>query len=258
LHNPDINFPALLESLAFPSPYADFAWLEPIPGCVQGIAYIGPESREIRAMKRVALYLRVSTLNGQTTDNQEHALREVAARRGWQIVHVFKDEGISGAKGRDQRPGFDALMKAAARREMEIVAAWSVDRLGRSLRGLVEFLEELRSLKIDLFLHQQGLDTSTATGRAMYGLVSVFAEWERSIIRERVIAGLARVKATGQTKSGKPPGRPRISPQKEKAIIEALLHGHGVVKTSRLVGCGVSTVERVRRELEPTKEHPLK
>src|SRR5947209_3282537 len=97
----------------------------------------------------------------------------------------------------------DALLKAAVRHEFDVVTAWSVDRLGRSLQGLVNFLEELRALKIDLFLHQQGLDTSTPTGRAMYQMAGIFAEWERAIIRERVIAGLARARVRG-TKSGKP------------------------------------------------------
>jgi DNA invertase Pin-like site-specific DNA recombinase len=98
-------------------------------------------------MKRAVLYLRVSTLD-QTTANQEHELREVAARAGWQVTEVYKDHGISGAKGRDKRPAFDALHKAAALREFDIVMVWSVDRLGRSLKDLVNFLEELRSLNL--------------------------------------------------------------------------------------------------------------
>jgi DNA invertase Pin-like site-specific DNA recombinase len=196
--------------------------------------------------RRAALYLRVSTLNGQTTENQELVLREVAGRMGWEIVKTYCDEGISGAKGRDKRPGFDALLKSAARREFDIVMAWSVDRLGRSLQGLVEFLEELRALKIDLFLHQQGLDTSTPTGRAMYQMAGVFAEWERSIIRERVIAGLSRARIKG-TKSGKAIGRARISAAKEKAIAENLAAGMGIHKIARLVGVGIGTVMRVKK-----------
>src|SRR3954462_14224477 len=106
--------------------------------------------------KRAAIYLRVST-DEQTTDNQERALREAAARAGHEIVAVYRDEGISGSKGRDKRPGFDAMHKDASRRKFDIVMAWSVDRLGRSLQDLIAFMQELRSLKIELFLHQQGL-----------------------------------------------------------------------------------------------------
>jgi DNA invertase Pin-like site-specific DNA recombinase len=139
-------------------------------------------------MKRAALYLRVST-NDQTTANQERELRAVAERMGCHIVKVYKDHGISGAKGRDKRPAFDALCKAAARREFDMVMAWSVDRLGRSLQDLVAFLSELHALSIDLFLHQQGLDTTTPAGKAMFGMMGVFAEFERAMIQERVRAG---------------------------------------------------------------------
>src|SRR6266487_4029344 len=120
-------------------------------------------------MRRAALYVRVSTLNGQTTENQERALREVADRMGCEIVHVYRDQGISGAKGRNGRPAFDTLCKGAARREFDIVMAWSVDRLGRSLQDLVAFLTELHALKIDLYLHQQGVDTTTPGGKSESG-----------------------------------------------------------------------------------------
>jgi DNA invertase Pin-like site-specific DNA recombinase len=109
----------------------------------------------------------------------------------------FEDAGISGAKDREQRPGLDALMKAVARREIDMVAAWSVDRLGRSLTGLLELLTELHAKKVDLYLHQQGLDTSTPSGRAMFQMMGVFAEFERAMIRERVLAGLARARQAG-------------------------------------------------------------
>src|SRR5512145_1378650 len=155
-------------------------------------------------MKRAVLYLRVSTIE-QTTANQERELREIAARMGCEIIKVYRDHGISGAKGRDKRPAFDALHKAAARREFDVVMAWSVDRLGRSLQDLVAFLSELHALRVDLFLHQQGLDTTTPAGKAMFQMLGVFAEFERSIIQERVRAGLARAKS-----EGKRLGRPMI------------------------------------------------
>jgi DNA invertase Pin-like site-specific DNA recombinase len=148
--------------------------------------------------KRVALYLRVST-TGQNTTNQRRELEAVADRHGWKVVDVFSDNGVSGAKGRKDRPGLDALLKGVARRDFDMVAAWSVDRLGRSLQDLIEVPSDLHAKGVDLYLHQQGLDTSTPSGRAMYQMMGVFAEFERAIIRERVMSGLARAKAEGIT-----------------------------------------------------------
>src|SRR5439155_16462846 len=130
------------------------------------------QSDEYR-MKRVALYLRVST-GDQTIENQERDLREAAQRRGWQIVEVYQDEGISGAKGRDKRPAFDRLHKAIIRREVDVVATWSVDRLGRSLPDLIAFLGEVQGAGCDLYLHRQGLDTGTPAGKAMFQMMGVF------------------------------------------------------------------------------------
>ncbi len=147
-------------------------------------------------MKRVAIYLRVST-DKQTTDNQRRELEGVAARSGWQVIQIYKDEGVSGAKGRDKRPGLDAMMKGVNRKEFDMVAAWSVDRLGRSLTDLLSILQGLHEKGVGLFLHQQGLDTTTSAGKAMFQMLGVFAEFERGIIRERVNAGLARARAIG-------------------------------------------------------------
>ena len=144
-------------------------------------------------MKRVAIYARVST-SGQTVKNQLQELRKVAERHGWEVVNEYKDRGISGAKGRDRRPQFDAMLKAANRREFDVIMSWSVDRLGRSLQHLVEFLQDVHAKGVDLYLHQQNIDTSTPSGKAMFQMVGVFAEFERSMIRERVMAGLARAR----------------------------------------------------------------
>src|SRR5258705_2025585 len=152
-------------------------------------------------MKRVAIYLRVSTAR-QDTDNQRRELMAVAARSGWDVIKIYEDAGISGAKGRDKRPGLDAMLKAVNAREFDMVAAWSVDRLGRSLTDLLSILQGLHDKGTDLFLHQQGLDTSTAAGKAMFQMLGVFAEFERGIIRERGNAGLARARAKG-TKVGR-------------------------------------------------------
>jgi DNA invertase Pin-like site-specific DNA recombinase len=197
-------------------------------------------------MKRTAIYLRVSTLD-QTTANQERELRQIAERVGYEIVRVYKDHGISGAKGRDKRPQFDALCRDATKRQFDVVMAWSVDRLGRSLQDLVAFLSELHALGIDLFLHQQGIDTTTPAGKAMYQLMGVFAEFERSIIQERVRAGLARAKA-----EGKQLGRPRIAPELEKRIQEALRAKDrpGVRVIAEQFGVSPGTVQRIGRPFE--------
>ena len=192
---------------------------------------------------RAALYLRVST-TGQTVENQRRELEAAAERHGWTLAHVFKDAGISGAKGRDKRPGLDALLRGVARREFDLVAAWSVDRLGRSLQDLVASLGELQAKGVGLYLHQQGIDTTTPAGKALFQMLGVFAEFERAMIRERVMAGLARAKAQKIQL-----GRPRVSPEVEGRIREALANGKGIVSTARELGIGVSTVQRVRKEM---------
>ena len=121
-------------------------------------------------------------------------MRAIAEREGWEIVEIYRDAGISGAKGRHARPAFDALCKDATRRRFDLIMAWSVDRLGRSLQDLISFLTEVHAAGIDLFLHQQGLDTRSPAGKAMFQMMGVFAEFERAMIRERVNAGLARAK----------------------------------------------------------------
>ena len=197
--------------------------------------------------KRVGLYLRVSTKNGQTVENQRQALAEAINRRqGWIIVEEFVDHGISGAKGRDKRPAFDRLLKAVVRRKIDVVAAWSVDRLGRSLQYLIGFLGELNAAGVDVYLEKQAVDTTTPAGRALFQMLGVFAEFERAIIQERIHAGLNRAKETG-TKSGKPIGRPQIDSRKVEEIRTELRKGTGILKTARLIGVGVSTVQRIKQ-----------
>ena len=137
---------------------------------------------------KVAIYARVST-DGQSVNAQLIELRGIADRRGWEIVRGYTDKGISVTKGRDKRPALDAMLKTATRREFDTVAAWSVDRLGRSLQHLVTGLGDLQAAGVGLYLHKQGLDTSTPSGRTMFGMLGVFAEFERDLIRERVALG---------------------------------------------------------------------
>ena len=196
-----------------------------------------------KTTKRAALYLRVSTTNGQTTANQRRVLMGAAKLHGWKVAAVFDDTGVSGAKGRDKRPGLDKMMSGIARREFDIVAAWSVDRLGRSLGHLVSMLEELKAKGIGLYLHQEGIDTSTPGGKALFQMAGVFAEFERAVIRERVLAGLARAREEGRVG-----GRPRVDADTEEAIKQALKAGKGIGKVAREVGVGTSVVQRIAAE----------
>jgi DNA invertase Pin-like site-specific DNA recombinase len=199
--------------------------------------------------KRAALYLRVST-DDQTVDNQRRELEAAAATRGWVIVETYADEGISGAKGRDQRPQLDRILKDAVRRKFDVVMVWAVDRLGRSLPDLIGSMQELASARVDLFLLQQGLDTTTAAGRAMYQMLGVFSEFERAMIVSRINAGIARVRATGKTKSGKPMGRPRV-PRKTLDAAKAALAAPGasVRIVAAATGLSVGKVAAIRKEM---------
>ena len=188
---------------------------------------------------KVAIYARVST-NEQNTENQIKALTEWADRANHKVVKVYDDNGVSGAKGRDHRKEFDNLIRGAIRHEFDLVAAWSVDRLGRSLQDLLGFLQELHGAGVNLYLHQQALDTTTPSGKAMFQMMGVFAEFERSMISERVKAGLARAKS-----NGKQLGRPKVSSDIEDQINALRDQGMGILKIGKELGIGTSTVQRV-------------
>ncbi len=192
---------------------------------------------------RAAIYLRVSTA-GQDVANQRRELEAAAAARGWQIVAVYADEGISGAKGRDKRPQFDLMQADAVRRRFDVLMTWAVDRLGRSLPDLIGCMQELHGAKVDLFLHQQAIDSTTPAGKAMFGMLSVFAEFERSMIQARVHAGLDRARAAG-VKLGRKP----VAKSVEKAIRERLTAGTGMLKIAAEMGVGSGTVQRVAKEM---------
>ncbi len=190
--------------------------------------------------KRVALYLRVST-DEQTLENQRRELEAVAARNGWEVVATYEDNGISGSKGRDKRPGYDALCTGVTRREFDMVAAWSVCRLGRSLTHLIAFLGELQAKGVDLYLHVQGLDTSTPSGRAMFAMLGVFSEFERAMVSERTRAGMARARAAGK-RIGRPP---TISPAKATLIVADRKAGQSYRKVAKRYGVTDTTVIRL-------------
>lgn len=195
-------------------------------------------------MKRIAIYTRISTTDTQTTENQLLDLRTVAERLGWEVVAEYSDEGISGAKGRDRRPGYDALMTAITRREIDMVMAWSVCRLGRSLQHLVTFLGEINARGVDLYLHIQGLDTSTPAGRAMFSMLSVFSEFERAILVQRVKSGLNRARA-----EGKHCGRPKLDPAKIKTVEKLIAQGASISAVAKKAKVGVGSVCRIKARM---------
>jgi DNA invertase Pin-like site-specific DNA recombinase len=194
----------------------------------------------VRKPRRAALYLRVST-DGQTVDNQRLALEAVCEQRGWQVMEVYSDNGVSGAKGRNQRPGLDALLKDASRGRFDVVMAWALDRLGRSLLDLLDTLGELEAAGVALILHQQAIDTTTPAGRMFFQVTGAFAEFERAMIRSRVRAGLERAKARGVRL-----GRPKTGAKTEAAIRVRLATGEGIKKVAKAVGVGNGTVSRIK------------
>jgi DNA invertase Pin-like site-specific DNA recombinase len=190
--------------------------------------------------KRAAIYVRVST-DKQTVENQVRELRRIAERRGWEVVEQYSDAGISGGKGRDDRPGLHQMLKDAQRRRFDVVMAWAIDRLGRSLIDLLGTIQALEACGVDLYLDQQSIDTTTPAGRLMFQVTGAFAEFERSMIRQRINAGLKRAVEAGKTL-----GRPRISEALEKRIREHLQAGSGILKVAREVGVGTGTVQRIK------------
>jgi DNA invertase Pin-like site-specific DNA recombinase len=196
--------------------------------------------------KRAAIYVRVST-DKQTVENQIRELRQIAERRGWEVVQEYRDAGISGSKGRDARPGLDEMLKDAQRRRFDVVMAWAIDRLGRSLIDLLGTIQTLEACHVDMYLDQQAIDTTTPAGRLMFQVTGAFAEFERSMIRQRVHAGLKRA-----VEAGKQLGRPRIPAELEKRIQDLLRGGRGILSVAKECGVGTGTVQRIAREVAET------
>jgi DNA invertase Pin-like site-specific DNA recombinase len=202
--------------------------------------------------KRAAIYVRVST-DKQTVENQLRELRQITDRRGWQVVEEYHDAGISGAKGRKDRPGLDRMLQDAQRRRFDVVMAWAIDRMGRSLIDLLGTVQTLETCGVDLYLDQQSIDTTTPAGKLMFQITGAFAEFERSIIRQRVNAGLKRARD-----AGKQLGRPRIDPALEKRIQRQLQAGKGMLSVAKEYGVGTGTVQRIAREMGPFVESNLR
>ena len=194
-------------------------------------------------MARVALYARVSTQD-QTVENQLYALREWAQARGHEIVGEYTDEGISGAKGRDKRPALDALMQAATRAKFDMVAATALDRLGRNMQHLVMLFSELEALRVDVFIQNMALDTSTPVGRLTFNVMGAFAEFERELTRERTRLALDRAR-----RNGKRLGRPTVGPTVERQIVALLEAKTPINRITRLARVGKSTVYRIQEAM---------
>jgi DNA invertase Pin-like site-specific DNA recombinase len=208
--------------------------------------------------KRAALYVRVSS-DRQTVENQLAELRRALEFEGWQEVAVYKDEGISGIKGRDERPGLDQMLEDAKRRRFDVIMVWAIDRLGRSLPGLLKTVGHIHKCKVDLYLMRERIDTTTDAGELLFNIMGSLAQFERKSIRSRATAGLERVKATlaeqgkfTARKSGKVRrrlGRPDADKEKLKAARAELQKGSGILKVAKLVGLGTGTVHKIAREL---------
>jgi DNA invertase Pin-like site-specific DNA recombinase len=189
---------------------------------------------------RAAIYARVSTAT-QTTENQLLELKQAAARMGWIVVQELTDDGISGAKGRDQRPAFDQLFRMVQRKEIDVVMAWSIDRLGRSIQHLVSFMTEIQAVGVDLYIHQQAINTATPAGRMVFGIFSALGEYERELIRERINAGLARAKAQGK-KLGRPSN---VNPSVIASVRLLRANGHSIHTIAKKLHIGVGTTQKI-------------
>lgn len=190
--------------------------------------------------RKAAIYARVSTIQ-QSPENQLIELRDVAQRYGWVILSEIVDHGISGAKGKEDRPGFDRLFQAVHRREVDVVLAWSIDRLGRSLQHLISLMAELQATGTDLYVHQQAINTATPAGRMVFSIFSALGEYERELIRDRINAGLARARAAGK-KLGRPSNVNAAVITSVKLLREK---GHSIHNIAKQLRIGVGTTQKI-------------
>jgi len=190
-------------------------------------------------MKSV-IYARVSTV-AQTTKNQLLELREVARKNGWVIVEELTDDGISGAKGRNERPAFNRLHKMIQNREIDVVLTWSIDRLGRSIQDLVALMGVLEQNRVELYSHQQAIDTRTPAGRMTFSIFAAIAQFERELIRERIHSGLARARSEG-TKLGRPS---TVTSTTRETVQQLRTDGFSIHRIAKHLKIGVGTTRRI-------------
>jgi len=193
-----------------------------------------------KIVKKIAIYVRVST-NKQDSTNQLIELRDLAKRMNYEIVQEYTDNGISGTKGREDRPGLDLLLNHAGQRKFEQVMIFDITRLGRSLQNCIETLNYLNSLNIDILIQKQGIDTSTSVGRLTFSLMASLGEYEKNLMRERIVLGINRAKL-----QGKKLGRPSNMNDGMRNAIKILREkGMGIVSISKQLNCGVGTIYKV-------------
>lgn len=190
--------------------------------------------------KRVALYARSST-DGVSSKNQLFELQTVASRMNWKAVEIYMEQGLSWPKKNEKMIAFKALSEAAARHEFDLIMVWSIDRLGKSLQQLVEILTAIHAGDIDLYIHKQGVDTTTPEWRDFFRFCSVFAEFESAVLKERINTGLNCARAKGQTL-----GRPRTKAAVEEEIKAYRKEGMGIKKIAKHLGIGVGVVHETK------------
>lgn len=193
-------------------------------------------------MKKVAIYTRVSTnKDRQSTDSQNHALTEFCKNRGWEIVQRYEDFGSGANLKREQ---FQQLKKDSFQKGFDIVLVFRFDRFARSTKELISSLEYFQNLGIEFVSYSEQIDTTTPAGKALFSMIGIFAEFERSITQERIKAGLEKARA-----NGKKLGRPKAKKMKlEDEIVSLLQNGKGKLKTSQLLNVSKSHVEKVKKK----------
>ena len=190
---------------------------------------------------KCVIYLRVST-KSQDTSNQLQPLKEYVERMGYELVGVYEDHGVSGVKS--SRPQLDQMMIDGRRRKFSMILSWSIDRIGRNMTHLCQFVDEMNQLGVNLYFHQSSIDTTTSVGKMFFHIISSVASFERELIRERVIAGLERAKSNGVVL-----GRPTQMNEGMKSAIKILKEkGVGVRETCRQLAIGSATYYKVVRE----------
>jgi DNA invertase Pin-like site-specific DNA recombinase len=195
---------------------------------------------------RAVIYLRVFP-HEQSTEAQRGELEAIARQVGWRIVGIYEDEGVLTAKDNHHRPALDRLLLESLQRRFDVVMAWSIDRLGPSLPRLLETLAYFHRAKFDLYLLQQGIDTTTPHGRELLRMVEVFTEFERGISRERVLANLERARTAGRHV-----GRPKANPRLAFAIRALLAEGFSLKEAAALHKIGIGTVRRLMSDHSET------